>query len=124
MLIICVKILESKILSEFKLNNWHAVVKCQINKTKMVWSLKIKCLIISKLNFNEGKIYKKISNFDYFKNWKFFQIYKGWNRKGWESALKNWIKLSRKYLGPGWVDGWMGGSQSRVKDCLQQSKIL
>ena len=24
----------------------------------------------------------------------------------------------------GWVDGWMDGSKSRVKDCLQQSKIL
>jgi hypothetical protein len=23
---------------------------------------------------------------------------------------------------PGWVDGWMGGSKSRFKDCLQQSK--
>ena len=22
----------------------------------------------------------------------------------------------------GWMDGWMDGSQSRVKDCLQQSK--
>ena len=22
----------------------------------------------------------------------------------------------------GWVDGWMEGSQSQVKDCLQQSK--
>ena len=21
----------------------------------------------------------------------------------------------------GWMEGWMGGSQSRVKDCLQQS---
>ena len=29
------------------------------NKTKMVRSLKIKFLIISKLNFNEGQIYKK-----------------------------------------------------------------
>ena len=29
---------------------------------------KIKFLIISKLNFNEGQIYKKKSNFDYFKN--------------------------------------------------------
>ena len=31
----------------------------------------------------------------------------------------------RKYLVRwmgGWVDGWMDGSQSRVKDCLQQSK--
>ena len=24
----------------------------------------------------------------------------------------------------GWVDGWMDGWESRVKDCLQQSKIL
>jgi hypothetical protein len=23
----------------------------------------------------------------------------------------------------GWVDGWVGGRESRVKDCLQQSKI-
>ena len=23
----------------------------------------------------------------------------------------------------GWMDGWMDGSKSRVKDCLQQSKI-
>ena len=23
----------------------------------------------------------------------------------------------------GWMDGWMEGSQSRFKDCLQQSKI-
>ncbi len=23
---------------------------------------------------------------------------------------------------PGWMDGWMGGSKSRFKDCLQQSK--
>ena len=34
-------------------------MKCQINKTKMVRSLKIKFLIISKLNFNEGQINKK-----------------------------------------------------------------
>ena len=25
---------------------------------------------------------------------------------------------------PWWVGGWMGGRESRVKDCLQQSKIL
>jgi hypothetical protein len=24
----------------------------------------------------------------------------------------------------GWVDGWMDGSNSRFKDCLQQSKTL
>ena len=23
----------------------------------------------------------------------------------------------------GWMDGWVDGSKSRVKDCLQQSKI-
>ena len=23
----------------------------------------------------------------------------------------------------GWMDGWMDGCKSRVKDCLQQSKI-
>ena len=40
-------------------------------KTKMVRSLKIKFLIISKLNFNEGQFYKL----------KIFQLYKGWNRK-------------------------------------------
>jgi hypothetical protein len=25
---------------------------------------------------------------------------------------------------PGWMDGWVGGSNSRFKDCLQQSKKL
>ena len=24
----------------------------------------------------------------------------------------------------GWMDGWMEGRESRVKDCLQQSKII
>ena len=24
----------------------------------------------------------------------------------------------------GWMDGWMDGWESRVKDCLQQSKII
>jgi hypothetical protein len=24
----------------------------------------------------------------------------------------------------GWMDGWVDGWESRVKDCLQQSKIL
>ena len=49
------------------------------NKTKMVRSLKIKFLIISKLNLNEGQIYKKISNYDYFKNWKIFNFWKNQN---------------------------------------------
>ena len=39
--------------------------------------------------------------------------------------------LSRKYKIPcwkdgwvdGWVGGWMDGGESRVKDCLQQSKM-
>ena len=35
------------------------------------------------------------------------------------------IKFSvEKTLDNGWIEGWVGGSQSRVKDCLQQSKIL
>ena len=24
----------------------------------------------------------------------------------------------------GWMDGWVDGSQTRFKDCLQQSKII
>ena len=24
------------------------------------------------------------------------------------------------WMGDGWTDGWVGGRQSRVKDCLQQ----
>ena len=31
--------------------------------------------------------------------------------------------LSIKKLGH-WMDGWIGGGESRVKDCLQQSKTL
>ena len=31
-------------------------------------------------------------------------------------------RLERKKMEcSGWVDGWMGGSKSQVKDCLQQS---
>ena len=98
-------------------------MKCQINKTKMVWSLKIKFLIISKLNFNEGQIYKKISNFDYFKNWKFFSYIKVGIENGEKVRRKIEIKFwVEKTLDDGWMDGWMGGRESRVKDCLQQSK--
>ena len=101
---------ESKILSEFKLN-----------KTKMVRSLKIKFLIISKLNFNEGQIYKKISNFDYFKNWKFFSYIKVGIENGEKVRRKIEIKFwVEKTLDDGRMDGWVGGSQSWVKDCLQQ----
>ena len=32
-------------------------------------------------------------------------------------ARKKWSVVD------GWMDGWMDGSKSRVKDCLQQSKI-
>ena len=37
----------------------------------------------------------------------------------------NTLLSRRKYLAgrkDGWMGGWMDGSQSRVKDCLQQSK--
>ena len=43
----------------------------QINKPKIVQFLKFKFLTIIKLNFNGGQFYKKILNFDYFKNCKF-----------------------------------------------------
>ena len=40
-------------------------------------------------------------------------------------AFKNWSVVDG-WVG-GWMDGWMGGwmdgCKSRVKDCLQQSKI-
>ena len=39
----------------------------QINKPKMVRFLKFMFLIILKLNFNGGQIYKKMLNFDYLK---------------------------------------------------------
>ena len=97
------------------------------NKTKMVRSLKIKFLIISKLNFNEGQIYKKISNFDYFKNWKFFNYIKVWIENGEKVHRKIEIKWVENTLDDGrkdgWMGGWMDGGESRVKDCLQQSKI-
>ena len=98
------------------------------NKTKMVQSLKIKFLIITKLNFNEGQIYKKISNFDYFKNWKFCNYIKVGIENGEKVRRKIVIKFwVEKSLDAGWKDGWMDGrkdgSQSRVKDCLQQSKM-
>ena len=74
----------------------------------MVQSLKIKFLIISKLEFNEGQIYKKISNFDYCKNWKFFCYIK--------VGIENGEKVRRKIEIKFWVekkpwtmDGWMEG---------------
>ena len=80
-------------------------MKCQINKTKMVWSLKIKFLIISKINFNEGQNYKKISNFDYFQIWKFFSYIKIGIENG-EKVLRkielNWVENT---LDGGWVEG-------------------
>ena len=75
----------------------------------MVRSLKFKFLIILKLNFNEGQIYKKMSNFDYFKNWNFFSYVK----VGIENSekLRKKIKIKfwvEKNLGR-WMGGWMGG---------------
>ena len=85
-------------------------IKCQINKTKMVWSLKIKFLIISKLNFNEGQFYKKISNFDNFKNRKFFSYIKVGIENGEKVRKKIEIKFwVENTLDDGWVEGWMEG---------------
>ena len=83
------------------------------SKTKMVWSLKINFLIISKLKFNEGQIYKKISNFDYFKKWKFFSYVKVGIENGEKVRRKieiNWVEntLDGGRMG-GWMDGWMDG---------------
>ena len=76
----------------------------------MVRSLKIKFQIISKLNFNEGQIYKKISNFDYFKNWKFFNYIKVWIENGEKVRRKIEIKFwVKKNLDDGRMDGWVGG---------------
>ena len=79
---------ESKILSDFKLN-----------KPKIARFLKFKFLFIFKLNFNGSLFYKKILNFDYFKKLLIFQLYKVWNRKWWEIALKIfswkfWVSLN------------------------------
>ena len=54
----------------------------------MVRFLKIKFLIILKLNFNGGQFQKKIINFDYFKKLLIFQLYKVWKRKWRGIALK------------------------------------
>ena len=56
----CVENFELKILNEFKLN-----------KPKMVRFLKIKFLIILKLNFNGGQFYKKYKILVITKNCKF-----------------------------------------------------
>ena len=80
------------------------------NKTKMVQSLKIKFQIISKINFNEGQIYKKISNFDYFKNWKFFSYIKVGIENGEKVRKKIEIKFwVEKTLDDGWMGGWVDG---------------
>ena len=47
----------------------------------MVRFLKIKFLVVLKLNFNGGQLYKEILNFDYFKKLLIFQLYKVWERK-------------------------------------------
>jgi hypothetical protein len=42
---------------------------------------------------------------------------------GWMNGeVGGWVGLGG--LVGGWVDGWMGGSKSRFKDCLQQSKMI
>ena len=42
--------------------------------------------------------------------------------ENFEMKILNEFKLNKKVGCSGWVDGWMGGCKSRVKDCLQQSK--
>ena len=78
------------------------------NKTKMVRSSKIKFLIISKLNFNEGQIYKKNSNFEIFKNWKIFSYIKVGIENGEKVRRKIEINWVENTLDDGRVDGWKG----------------
>ena len=48
---------------------------------------------------------------------------------GWMKGrmdVKDWLRIAtvaQKTLLEGWKDGWVEGCKSRVKDCLQQSKI-
>ena len=39
------------------------------------------------------------------------------------SPVVFFLHVKAKKHGTGWMGGWMDGSQSRVEDCLQQSKI-
>ena len=57
------------------------------------------------------------------KNWKFFSYIKFGIENGEKVCRKIEINWVENTLGGGWKDGWVDGSQSRVKDCLQQSKI-
>ena len=41
-------------------------------------------------------------------------------KEGW---MDGWVGGSQSRQKPCWKDGWMEGSQSRAKDCLQQSKM-
>ena len=44
-------------------------------------------------------------------------IFRAKNLAGWvDGWMDGWMD--------GWVGGWMGGGKSRVKDCLQQSKMF
>ena len=59
-----------------------------------------------KLNYNVGQIYKKISNFDYLKNWKFFSYIKVGIENGEKVRRTIEIKFRvEKTLDDGWVDG-------------------
>ena len=55
----------------------------------MAHFLKIKFLIILKLNYNRGPFYKNILNFGYFKKLWILQLNKVWNGKCRAFALKS-----------------------------------
>ena len=42
---------------------------------------------------------------------------------GCQMKKKYLVRWKNTLYGTGWQDGWMDGCKSRVKDCLQQSKI-
>ena len=40
-----------------------------------------------------------------------------------DERIEGWMFCGQKTLSDGWMDGWEAGCKSRVKDCLQQSKM-
>ena len=43
---------------------------------------------------------------------------------GWMDGRESRVNTLDDGWKEGWMDGWMDGRESRVKDCLQQSKTI
>ena len=83
----------------------------------MIQFLKIKCLIILKINFNGGQFYKKFKILVITKNCKFFSFIKFEIENGENLRWKFWVEnfewvyfmIMSKYLAGNWVGGWVDG---------------